>query len=399
MPYKFESLPQLRDVRKTIPRKGAYSKRRTPIKKLTRVWHHSLTPKLAKGSTAIAFANYHIGLWGKSVGYHIIIEPREVINTPNGKRAVIRYCNDIDLLTYHIGNSNDFGLGICVAGDYRTEDLDEPTIATIADLHAALVADEIGNDDKAHQEMPGYSWKPCCVFSYQGTFRKIIADNKPITKPVQTELPEYYKVQQGDTLWGIANDDIRFTVEDVIAWNPGINVKELQVGQNIRLKPSDKPTVVHKPVIMFEAVVNSDRLNVRKGASATYPTASKALYKGDKVKVYEIKDGWYYIGKGQWVSGSYVNKVGIKPVISKPSPKPVVINPKPVTIKPVGKIVIKGVRTAAYILSKPDNDSKLIIGSIKLGETIDISGSVTDYWEIIYKGKRAYVSDKFGQQL
>ncbi|MEX6701241.1 N-acetylmuramoyl-L-alanine amidase [Peribacillus frigoritolerans] len=54
------------------------------------------------------------------------------------------YANDINQRTYHVGNSNQFSLGICVAGDYRYDKMDDGTLASIADLHAALVKDGIG---------------------------------------------------------------------------------------------------------------------------------------------------------------------------------------------------------------------------------------------------------------
>ncbi|MFU2018429.1 N-acetylmuramoyl-L-alanine amidase [Peribacillus butanolivorans] len=109
-----------------------------------RVWHHSLTKKhLPPGSNAASFADYHVNtmVW-PGIGYTFIIEPKNVINTPNGKRAMIVYANDIDKRTYHVGNSNQFSLGICVAEDYRYN-IDEATLVSIAELHTALVKNGI----------------------------------------------------------------------------------------------------------------------------------------------------------------------------------------------------------------------------------------------------------------
>ncbi|MDF1997739.1 peptidoglycan recognition protein family protein [Peribacillus frigoritolerans] len=128
-----------------------------------RVWHHSLTKKNLGGSDAESFADYHVNTLGwPGGGYTFIIEPKNLINTPNGKRARIVYANDIDRRTYHVGNSNQFSLGICVAGDYRYDTMDEATLASNAELHAALVKDGIGQFDKAHNEMPGYGLKKVC---------------------------------------------------------------------------------------------------------------------------------------------------------------------------------------------------------------------------------------------
>ncbi|WP_423251829.1 peptidoglycan recognition protein family protein [Priestia megaterium] len=49
----------------------------------------------------------------------------------NGK-ATIYYCVDISKKSYHIGNSNTLGLGICVIGDYGTDKLSEATIRLLS---------------------------------------------------------------------------------------------------------------------------------------------------------------------------------------------------------------------------------------------------------------------------
>ncbi|MGJ9460140.1 peptidoglycan-binding protein [Oceanobacillus sp. CF4.6] len=243
MTYKFENLPQLVDNRRTIPKDGNYSKRTRSI--TTRVWHHSLTKKTLGGSDAASFAKYHISLGWPSIGYHIIIEPKNIVNTPKGKRARIVYANDISLRTYHVGNSNQFALGMCVAGDYRYDDLDDATKATIDELQEALVSDGIGKEDKSHNEMAGYSWKSCCVFNYKEAF-KFLDAKKP------SVVPGTYKIQEGDTFWGIANNDEGITVNDLITSNPNVNPAKLQIGQVINLGKAKnaytpKPATPKKP--------------------------------------------------------------------------------------------------------------------------------------------------------
>ncbi|WP_408008452.1 hypothetical protein ACJROX_28015 [Pseudalkalibacillus sp. A8] len=159
---------------------GNYSKRNTSLKDCWRAWHHSLTKKILAGSTAVAFGKYHITLGWSGVGYHLIIEPKNIVHTPRGPRARIVYANDIMLRTYNVGN---WAIGICVAGDYRYDELDDTTKATIDELQEALAADNIGKGDKSHNEFPGYSWKACCVFDYQKVF-KFLDGKKPVVKTI-----------------------------------------------------------------------------------------------------------------------------------------------------------------------------------------------------------------------
>ena len=56
-------------------------------------------------------------------------------------------------------------------------------------------------------------------------------------------------------------------------------------------------------------------------------------------------------------------------------------------------------------MDKPDRNSSKNIGTVKLGSTISISGSVKGknnskgYWEVIYNGKRGYISGQFGSKI
>lgn len=75
------------------------------------------------------------------------------------------------------------------------------------------------------------------------------------------------------------------------------------------------------------------------------------------------------------------------------------------SIKSVGKIKIIGVSNAAIIMDKPDRNSAKNLDTIALGKTIEISGSVKGsnnpkgYWEVIHKGKRAYISGQYGSKV
>lgn len=325
MSYRFLSLPQLSDKRSELPNRGNLAKRNTALRNLVRVWHHSLTRKHLGGSNARGFANYHVHSLGwERIGYTFVIEPMNIVDTPNGRRARIVYANNITDRSYHVGTSNDSALGICVAGDYRYDDLDAATIASMVDLHRALIQDNIGRNDKSHHEMPGYAWKVCCVFDY----RKALSTS-PHSPVIEADLPDTYTVQQGDTLWSLANNDDRFTVEDLMRWNNIEDPRSLRVGQKLTFKrpsTSVKTTPPTRTTVKWSGTVTSPGLNVRKGPSVNFPIV-RALNNGDVVDVYEESNGWLNIGNGQWVSnvgGKYVTRrtntgrryLNLKPSIS-----------------------------------------------------------------------------------
>jgi N-acetylmuramoyl-L-alanine amidase len=268
MGYKFEQLPQLIDVRGKLPRKGQYAMRRGGVKAITtRVWHHSLTRLNLKGSNVEAFASYHVNTNGwPEIGYAFVIDPNKVIDG----RATIYYCVDIAKKSYHVGNSNNFSLGICVIGDYRHDMLSEHAMRSIAELHYALVADSIGKEDKSHNEIPGYSWKECCVYDY----RKAISWQGSVTPSKPAALPDYYTIQEGDTFWSIAHKDGAggVTVEDLIAANPGVDPRNLKVGQVIKLGKAKnaytpKPNTPKKPQSAYKYPLPSGIL--KRGSRGT----------------------------------------------------------------------------------------------------------------------------------
>ncbi|SEQ24148.1 N-acetylmuramoyl-L-alanine amidase [Virgibacillus subterraneus] len=230
MTFIFESLPQLIDKREGLPENGEYVDYGVSSKTI-RAWHHSLTRKHLGGSDAEGFASYHVNNLGwPGIGYHFVIEPKNVING----RARIVWCHDPGKRSYHVGDSNTKSLGICVAGDYRYDDLDDATKASIDELHQALVDDGIGNTDKAHNELPGYGWKPCCVFDYNKAVHFLDGKQPEV-------LPGTYTIQEGDTFWGIANGLKEVSADDLIKANPDVDPKRLQVGQKISLGAAKKP--------------------------------------------------------------------------------------------------------------------------------------------------------------
>ncbi|WP_412056003.1 hypothetical protein [Bacillus haynesii] len=107
----------------------------------------------------------------------------------------------------------------------------------------------------------------------------------------------------------------------------------------------------------------------------------------------------YYIT----ASDKYVDVTGSVKT-SSPSPKTTSTSSSSSSIKSVGKIKIVGVSSAAIVMDKPDRNSSKNIGTVKLGSTISICGSVKGknnskgYWEVIYNGKVDISQDSSDQK-
>lgn len=230
----FQSVPKFRDERDTLTKhltKKFPSRRVSAI--TTIIIHHSLT----KIGTAKAFSNYHVqtNKW-PGIGYHFVIE----------KDGDIIWCNDLTAKSYHVGNSNKFCLGICLVGDFRTQ---EPTAAQLESTYnlTYFLMDELNIKAefvKGHSEMPGYDWKPCPVISMDDLRKKIqefkqlgILPDK-IENPGVSDIPDNstYIVKRGDTLWQIAEERSNSTVKELLLMNPGINPRRIRMGQELKIK-------------------------------------------------------------------------------------------------------------------------------------------------------------------
>ncbi len=176
---------------------------------------------------------------------------------------------------------------------------------------------------------------------------------------------------------------------------------------------SSKPTKVVKTNGSYvKNTVIADSLNVRTQRNAN-SSIVLALPKGSTVQYQKgsTQNGWGYIkytnSKGATYSG-YVNVKYIKSDAelgkSTPKPKPT-SKPDNSGIKSVGKIKVVGVKSAAIVMDRPDKNKAKNLGTVELGDTVSISGSVKGsnnakgYWEVIYKGKRGYISGQFGSKI
>lgn len=115
--------------------------------------HHSLT---LNGSPE-AFANYHVSTNGwPGIAYAFVVQ----------RDGTVYKCWDPEVVTYHVGNSNKHAIGICMVGDFRsqqpTPEQYQSTIELVRQLRKVIpTAQQV----KGHSEYPGYSWKACPVIN------------------------------------------------------------------------------------------------------------------------------------------------------------------------------------------------------------------------------------------
>lgn len=172
---------KLVDLRGSLPKHKTlrYSKR--TVKPSIIAIHHSLT----KSGTPQAFANYHVNTNGwPGIAYHYVV----------AKDGTVYICNDTSLRTYHVGDSNNKAIGICLVGDFRSEkptkEQYQATIELVRDLLNVLPGAEI----KGHSELPGYTWKACPVIN-MNQFRADVIVKKEVATMSQ-EVSEWAKEAQ-----------------------------------------------------------------------------------------------------------------------------------------------------------------------------------------------------------
>jgi N-acetylmuramoyl-L-alanine amidase len=204
-----------------IDKVARHPKRKYPKRTITEILeigiHHSLT----KEGSAEAYARYHVGTLGwPGPGYTFVIE----------KDGTIKQINEITWLTYHVGNSNRWALGICLTGDFRTQKPTNEQLDSLEWLLNYLTNGPLRHGGfkgiRGHSEFPGYSWKACPVFDYKEVVRRLEKVNgfdgtlRPGMKgPAVTSLQEAL-INVGEQLprFGADGDYGRETTEAVKAF-------------------------------------------------------------------------------------------------------------------------------------------------------------------------------------
>ncbi len=134
-----------------FPRKGKTRWRTRAHKSITTIAiHHAISPL---DTAPEVFNNYHISHHGwPRIGYHYVIQ---------GDGTVWK-TNNLTDITYHVGNSNNFCIGICLCGNFDTGVPTSKQLDALIDLCNYLVGliPSI-KGIKGHHDLPGYSWKSC----------------------------------------------------------------------------------------------------------------------------------------------------------------------------------------------------------------------------------------------
>ena len=147
-------------------------------------------------------------------------------------------------------------------------------------------------------------------------------------------------------------------------------------------KPEEKPQTETKVTGTVTGITTT--LNVRSGAS-TSASIIGTLKNGAKVEITGESGNWYkinYNGRVGYVSKDYVKKGGATTPEQKPEDKP------QTETKVTGTVT--GITTTLSVRSGAST-SATIIGTLKNGAKVEITGESGDWYKINYNGKVGYV--------
>ncbi|MFV8826967.1 peptidoglycan-binding protein [Alkalihalobacterium sp. APHAB7] len=168
------------DKRNSLARHGSRRYRRRSRGAIRNIAiHHSATTS----GSAEAFARYHVNNLGwPGIGYHYVVD----------RDGSISWCHDLEVVSYHVGNSNGMTVGVCMVGDFRTQTPTSQQREAALELTQFLMNElNIPVDNVwGHIEFPGYSWKPCPSISMT-QFRSQLAERTGQTDRSAIPSPTY----------------------------------------------------------------------------------------------------------------------------------------------------------------------------------------------------------------
>lgn len=280
-------IPKFKDYRNKVKRHPWKKFPPLPLKgKTTIAIHHSLTKRSLDGSNAEGYAKFHVDTHGwPSIGYSYVIEPD----------GTVKWCNDIELRTYHVGNHNNYAVGVCLTGDFRTEEPTKEQKESLRNLVSALQKKYTHlKYVKGHNEFSGYEWKACPEFDYKSVLNEKGGSGGTVEAPDQATA-------KGKRLESKV-DGLRFYSKP--SWSDKYVVGHANKGVGF-------PTIVRKL-----KVGNGHQYEVKNSKGASYYITASSKY----VKVE---------GEGKGASGG--SKPASKPSNSnksKPAPSKYVYLPK-----------------------------------------------------------------------
>lgn len=303
-----------------------YSRPQDKIKKIKGiVIHWVANPNTSARANRNFFESRKSGKKGYGSAHFIVGQEGEII------QAI-----PLTEIAYHVGSKtytaeakrrlgsypNEYTIGIeCCHVDWEGH-MKDATYNSVVDLTAYLLK-EYGlstSDIWTHQETVG--WKDCHRLFYKNPslYQKFKDDvaramfgnipNKETPKPTtptptKTTIPNTYVIQSGDTLYGIA-EKFNMSVDSIIAQNPNLNPRSIQIGETIRLKGTVTNFVIHEMKAGDTLYGISRKYDVSiDDIKRLNPTLNiTAIPIGTKVKVKEVATG---------------AKIPPKPTITKPS--------------------------------------------------------------------------------
>jgi LysM repeat protein len=184
----------------------------------------------------LAYASYKFKLNpAKTIVGHDVLDPRRKIDPSNALKRMGK--TTADLIKDVIAEYND-----CLA-----KPVAKPAPAIDGATHTIEAGDtfwNIAQRTKGVSVQDLIAWNPTVSAADLKVGQKINLKKpevKSVGKPISSDT---YTIVSGDSFWSIAGRKEGVTVDNLIAWNPSVNPKQLKVGQKINVK---KPAASKKP--------------------------------------------------------------------------------------------------------------------------------------------------------